>query len=130
MDIIEIMDQRHSGTARSLCYALGGKPLEIVDAWTARIGEENPLASIMDTAPAMTQEDAAEGAYWEIVRYAEKLYLAPMSREAALAVAAAITPAGKLHLADDVEFTDTDFVAAWNAAHPDQAAISRVVDIG
>lgn len=130
MDIIEIMDQRHSGTARSLCYTLGGTPIKIVDAWTARIGEENPLVSIMDTAPAMTPEDAAEGAYWDIVRYAKELYFAPMSREAALAVAAAITPAGVLHLAEDVEFTDTDFVAAWNAAHPDQAAISRVVDIG
>lgn len=130
MDIIEIMDQHHSGTARSLCYTLGGKPMKIVDAWTARIGEENPLASIMDTAPAMTPEDAAEGAYWEIVRYAKELYFAPMSREAALAVATAITPAGKLHLADDVEFTDTAFAAAWNAAHPDQPAITRVVDIG
>lgn len=130
MDIIEIMDQRHSGTARSLCYALGGKPTKIVDAWTARVGEENPLASIMDTAPAMTPEDAAEGAYWEIVRYAKDLYFAPMSREAALAVATAITPVGKLHLAEDVEFTDAAFVAAWNAAHPDQPAITRVVDIG
>lgn len=130
MDIIEIMDQHHSGTARSLCYTLGGKPLEIVDAWTTRIGEENPLASIMDTALFMTPEEAAEGAYWDIVRYAKDLYFAPMSRGAALAVAAAITPAGKLHLADDVEFTDAAFAAAWNAAHPDQPAISRVVDIG
>lgn len=130
MDIIEIMDQHHSGTARSLCYTLGGKPQKIVDAWTARIGEENPLASIMDTAPAMTPEDAAEGAYWDIVRYAKELYFAPMSREAALAVATAITPVGKLHLADDVEFTDAAFAAAWSAAHPDQAAITRVVDIG
>ena len=37
---------------------------------------------------------------------------------------------GKLHLADDIEFTDTSFADEWSDAHPDQARISRNIDIG
>lgn len=130
IDIISRMDQLHSGTARGLVYSLGGNPQEIIDRWTARIGEKNPLADLFGGDPALTLDDAAEGAYWDIVRYAKKLYFAEMTRDTAAIIANAITYHGTLKLATDVEFSDSSFADAWSAAHPDQPRLSRPVDIG
>ena len=130
MDIIERMGQLHSGSAILLVYNLGGDPMQIIDDWQSRIGESVPLAAMFGGEDTLTLDDAADGAYWDIVKYAKSLYLAPMTRETAVAVANAITPVGKLHLADDIEFTDIAFADAWSEAHPDQPRISRNVDIG
>lgn len=130
IDIISRMDQLHSGTVRGLVYSLGGNPQEIVDRWTARIGEKNPLADLFGGDPVLTLDDAAEGAYWDIVRYAKKLYFSGMTRDTAAIVANAITYQGTLKLATDVEFSDGSFADAWSAAHPDQPRLSRPVDIG
>lgn len=130
IDIISRMDQLHSGTARGLVYSLGGNPQEIIDRWTARIGEKNPLADLFGGDPTLTLDDAAEGAYWDIVRYAKKLYFSGMTRDTAAIVANAITYNGTLKLATDVEFSDLSFADAWSAAHPDQPRLSRPVDIG
>lgn len=130
MDIIERMGQLHSGSARLLVYNLGGDPMQIIDDWQSRIGESVPLAAMFGGESALSLDDAANGAYWDIVEYAKSLYLAPMTRETAVAVANAITTVGKLRLADDIEFTDIAFADAWSEAHPDQPRISRNVDIG
>lgn len=130
MDIIERMGQLHSGSARLLVYNLGGDPMQIIDDWQSRIGESVPLAAMFGSESALSLDDAANGAYWDIVEYAKSLYMAPMTRETAVAVANAITPVGKLRLADDIEFTDIAFADAWSEAHPDQPRISRNVDIG
>lgn len=130
MDIIERMGQLHSGSARLLVYTLGGDPIRIIDDWQARIGESVPLAAMFGGESTLSLDDAANGAYWDIVRYAKSLYMAPMTREAAVAVANAITSVGKLRLADDIEFTDIAFADGWSKAHPDQPRISRNVDIG
>lgn len=130
MDIIERMGQLHSGSARLLVYSLGGDPMQIINDWQSRIGDSVPLADWFGGANTLTLDDAANGAYWDIVKYAKSLYLAPMTRETAVAVANAITPVGKLHLADDIQFTDIAFADAWSEAHPDQPRISRNVDIG
>lgn len=130
MDIIERMGQLHSGSARLLVYNLGGDPMQIINDWQSRIGDSVPLADWFGGANALTLDDAANGAYWEIVKYAKSLYFAPMTRETAVIVANAITPVGKLRLADDIEFTDIAFADEWNDAHPDQPRISRNVDIG
>lgn len=79
---------------------------------------------------SLTLDDAAEGAYWDIVRYAKKLYFSRMTRDTAAIVANAITYQGTLKLATDVEFSDGSFADAWSAAHPDQPRLSRPVDIG
>lgn len=130
MDIIERMDQLHSGSARNLVYHLGGDPMQIINDWQARIGESVPLAAMFGGEDTLTLDDAANGAYWDIVKYAKSLYMARLTRDAAVAVANAITPVGKLHIADDIEFTNIAFADAWNDAHPDQPRISRNVDIG
>ncbi len=130
MDIITRMGQLHSGSARLLVYNLGGDPMQIINDWQSRIGDSVPLADWFGGAATLTLDDAENGAYWDIVKYAKSLYMAPMTRETAVAVANAITPVGKLHLADDIEFTDTSFADEWSDAHPDQARISRNVDIG
>lgn len=130
MDIIERMGQLHSGSARLLVYNLGGDPMQIINDWQSRIGHAVPLADWFGGANTLTLDDAANGAYWDIVKYAKSLYMARLTRDAAVAVANAITPVGKLHLADDIEFTDIAFANAWSKAHPDQPRISRNVDIG
>lgn len=130
MDIIERMGQLHSGSARLLVYNLGGDPMQIINDWQSRIGDSVPLADWFGGESALSLDDAANGAYWDIVEYAKSLYMAPMTRETAVAVANAITPVGKLRLADDIEFTDIAFADAWSEAHPDQPRISRNVDIG
>lgn len=130
MDIIERMGQLHSGSARLLVYNLGGDPMQIINDWQSRIGHAVPLADWFGGANTLTLDDAANGAYWDIVKYAKSLYMARLTRDAAVAVANAITPVGKLHLADDIEFTDIAFADAWSKAHPGQPRISRNVDIG
>ena len=130
MDIIERMGQLHSGSARLLVYNLGGDPMQIINDWQSRIGDSVPLAAMFGGESTLSLDDAANGAYWDIVEYAKSLYMAPMTRETAVAVANAITPVGKLRLADDIEFTDIAFADAWSEAHPDQPRISRNVDIG
>lgn len=130
IDLVSRMDQLHSATVRGLVYSLGGNPKEIIDRWTARIGETNPLADLLGGAPVMTPDDAAEGAYWDIVRYAKQLYFAGMTRDAAAIVANAITYHGTLKLAVDVEFCAESFADAWDAAHPDQPRLSRPVARG
>ena len=91
MDIIERMGQLHSGSARLLVYNLGGDPMQIIDDWQSRIGESVPLAAMFGGESALSLDDAANGAYWDIVEYAKSLYMAPMTRETAVAVANAIT---------------------------------------
>lgn len=134
IDIVSRMDRLHSGTARGLVYSLGGNPQEIIDRWTARIGEQNPLYDPLDDLlggdPVLTPDDAAEGAYWDIVRYAKKLYFSGITRDAAAIIANAITYQGTLKLATDVEFSDGSFADAWSAAHPDQPRLPRPVGIG
>ena len=128
--IIECMDNIHGASARNLCYTLGGNPLPIIEGYAARIGEKNPLADMLGIDGEMTLNDVADGAYWELVKYAKELYFGSMARETALAIANGITPYGTLRLADDIEFTDTAFANAWNKAHPDEHNISWFVDIG
>lgn len=130
MDIIERMDQLHSGSARNLVYHLGGDPMQIINDWQSRIGDSLPLADWFGGANTLTLDDAAYGAYLDIVKYAKSLYFATMTRETAVTVANAITSVGKLRLAEDIEFTDTAFANAWSRAHPDQPRISCNVDIG
>lgn len=130
MDIIERMDQLHSGSARNLVYHLGGDPMKIITDWQSRIGDSVPLADWFGGANTLTLDDAANGAYWDIVKYAKSLYFATMTRETSVTVANAITSVGKLRLAEDIEFTDIAFADAWSKAHPDQPRISRNVDIG
>lgn len=130
MDVIEKMNQRHSGTVRAFVATLGGDVIPIIKKWTDEIGKTDPLAGMFGVEPTFTVNDAADAAYWDIVKYAQDLYFKDMTRETATAVANAITYCGVLKLADDLEFTDTGFADAWSDAHPDQPRISRVIDIG
>ena len=130
MDILERMGQLHSGSARALVYTLGGNPLPVISEWEGRIGESVPFSDLFGGDAVLTLDDAADGAYWDIVKLAKRLYFANMTRETAIAVANAITPVGMLRLADDIEFNDESFAKAWNDAHEDQPHISRYIDIG
>ena len=130
MDVLDRMYQLHSGSASSLVYNFGGNLTQLITEWEGRIGESIPLAELFGQNPTLTLDDAADGLYWDIVKLAKKLYFADMSRETAVAVANSITSVGKLHLADDIEFTDVAFAKAWSDAHEDQQPICRIVDIG
>ena len=70
MDIIERMGQLHSGSARLLVYNLGGDPMQIINDWQSRIGDSVPLADWFGGANTLTLDDAANGAYWDIVKLA------------------------------------------------------------
>lgn len=129
MDIIAKMGELHSGSARGLLYTLGGSVDDIIKDAEASVGQQNDVMKMFGRPP-ITEEDAAEDAYWAIVKRCEAMYLAPITRDRAVVIANAITPCGVLHLADDVEFTDEGFADAWNKAHPDEDPISRNVDIG
>lgn len=130
MDVLDRMYQLHSGSASSLVYNFGGNLTQLITEWEGRIGESIPLAELFGQNPTLTLDDAANGLYWDIVKLAKKLYFADMTRETAVAVANSITPVGKLHLADDIEFTDVEFAKVWSDAHEDQQPICRIVDIG
>lgn len=123
MDIPERMGQLHSDSARTLVYTLGGDPMQIIDEWQGVIGKRVPFADSFGGDATITLDDATDGAYRDIVKLAEILYFANMTREAAVAVANAITPVGTLHLAEDVEFSDVSFAKAWSDAHTDQPRI-------
>lgn len=129
MEIIAKISERHNGSARRLLYTLGGSVDDIIKEAEASVGQQNDVMKMFGR-PSITEEDAAENAYWEIVKRCKAMYLAPINRDRAVVIANAITACGVLHLADDVEFTDEGFAEAWNKAHPNEAPISRYTDIG
>ncbi len=125
MDIIAKMDERHHGfSVRCLLYSLGGNTTDIIKEAEALVGQQNDVMKMFGQPP-VTEDDAAEIAYWEIVKRCKAMYLAPITRDQAVVIANAITSCGVLHLADDVEFNDIAFCDAWNDAHPGEEPIRR-----
>ena len=125
MDIIAKMNERHhSGSVRRLLYALGSDATDIIKDAEALAGQQNGVMEMFGVPPT-TEDDAAEIAYWEIVKRCKALYFAPITRDQAVVIANAITACGVLHLADDVEYNDTTFCDAWNDAHPNEEPIRR-----
>lgn len=129
MDIIAKMDERHHSNARLMLYTLGGDATDIIKDAEALVGQQNDVMKMFGQPP-VTEEDAAESAYWEIVKRCKALYFASIVRDHAVATVNAITSFGVLHFADGFEFNDGTFADAWNEAHPDEEPIRRHVDIG
>lgn len=133
MDLIAKMDERHSNKARLMLYAWGGSVNDIIKDAEESVGQQNDVMKMFGQPP-ITEEDAAEDAYWAIVKRCKAMYLAPITRDHAAAIVSAITAYGVLHLADDIEFNAWGFADAWNDAHPSEKPISPYgdadIDIG
>lgn len=114
--------ERHGNTIFPVCIDLSIDYIAIIGKYQNRIGETDFLGG------TMTKEDAADGAYWEIVKACRHKYMAALSRETAVAIANAMTASGHLYLADDLLWNNVTFAEAWSNENPDQPNIQH--DIG
>lgn len=118
---------RHGSSIFSAAVRLNVDDQSIISNWESRIGEQDELAAMLGKGP-ITQDEAADAAYWEIVKACTAAYFGGISRADAVVIANAITDCGSLCLADDLCFSNDSFASAWNAAHPDDEPIQRTPD--
>lgn len=102
-----------SGDTLALCI-LGGNPDVIFSRYEARIGERDPLVELLGMSPTSV-DDLAEGAYREIRREIERLYMRNLSRADvdAMVKALELLPNGKLTIHEGMEYNDHTLVYAW-----------------
>lgn len=120
----EIIAHCHGNDIFRVATDLGVDYTAIIRTWEDKIGSLDPLDAALGLAP-LERREAADCAYWEIVKACRSAYFSPMTRADALAIANALISNGCLHLADDLQYNSLGFVYAWNTAHPDEEPIRR-----
>ena len=107
---------------RRLLRKLNYDYLSIIDHWESRIGEAVPLGDLYGGNANLTIEDAAEAAYFELVKTAKELYFSRLNRDTASTIANSLV-SGTLKLAVDLKYNSCTFAAAWHDLHPDEEKI-------
>lgn len=71
---------------------------------------------------ALTADDLAQDAHWEILKAIRAAFFGRMPRQQAEATLATLSafPAATLTLCDDLTYNDLTFAADWSEAHPDE----------
>lgn len=140
--IHRLVADRHGLYPHILLKDLGGDPYAIIDRWQQRYNDDpNPMdAETYDAQrhdihkqmsylfgetpdPGICAAEAADCAYYDIIKEIKRLYFGGLDRAAAVTINAAIGPYGHLQLAygnDDLTFNAALFRSAWEAAHPDE----------
>lgn len=140
--IHRLVADRHGLYPHILLKNLGGDPYAIIDRWQQRYNDDpNPMdAETYDAQrhdihkqmsrlfgeapdPGICAAEAADCAYYEIIKEIKRLYFGRLDRAAAVTINAAIGPYGHLQLAygnEDLTFNAALFRSAWEAAHPDE----------
>lgn len=138
----DLVIDRHTLLPHLLLRDLGGDPDSIIDRWQQRYNDDpNPMdAETYDAQrhdihkqmsrlfgeapdPGICAAEAADCAYYEIIKEIKRLYFGGLDRAAAVTINAAIGPYGHLQLAygnEDLTFNAALFRSAWEAAHPDE----------
>lgn len=142
VSIHELTIARHGGRPELLLRDLGGDPDSIIDRWQQRYNE-HPDPTSAETydaqrsdvnyrmshiwerlnAPSICAAEAADCAYYEIVKEIKRLYFGRLDRAAAVMIYDAIGDFGELRLVDncdDLTFNDFAFRCAWEDAHTEE----------
>lgn len=140
--IHRLVADRHGLYPHILLKNLGGDPYAIIDRWQQRYNDDpNPMdAETYDAQrsdvnyrmshiweqlndPSICAAEAADCAYYEIIKEIKRLYFGGLDRAAAVTINAAIGPYGHLQLAHgnaELTFNAALFRSAWEAAHPEE----------
>lgn len=138
----DLVIDRHTLLPELLLRDLGGDPYAIIDHWQQRYNDDpNPMdaetydaqrsdihkqmSRLFGEAPdsGICAAEAADYAYYDIIKEIKRLYFGGLDRAAAVTINAAIGPYGHLQLAygnEDLTFNAALFRSAWEAAHPDE----------
>nr|DAG17430.1 MAG TPA: hypothetical protein [Caudoviricetes sp.] len=138
----DLVIDRHTLLPHLLLRDLGGDPDSIIDRWQQRYNDDpNPMdAETYDAQrhdihkqmsrlfgeapdPGICAAEAADCAYYEIIKEIKRLYFGRLDRAAAVMIYDAIGDFGELRLVDncdDLTFNDFAFRCAWEAAHTDE----------
>ena len=139
VSIHELTTARHGGRPELLLRNLGGDPDTIIAHWQQRYNEhpDPTSAETYDaqrsdvnyrmshvwerlTDPSICAAEAADCAYYEIIKEIKRLYFGRLDRAAAVMIYDAIGDFGELRLVDncdDLTFNDFAFRCAWEDAH-------------
>lgn len=142
VSIHELTTARHGGRPELLLRNLGGDPDSIIKHWQQRYNEHpDPTSPETYDAqrsdvnyrmshiwerlndPSICAAEAADCAYYEIIKEIKRLYFSRLDRAAAVTINAAIGPYGHLQLAHgnaELTFNAALFRSAWEAAHPEE----------
>lgn len=140
--IHELTIARHGGRPELLLRNLGGDPDSIIARWKQRYNEHpDPTSDETYDAqqsdinyrmshiweqlndPSICAAEAADCAYYEIIKEIKRLYFGGLDRAAAVMIYDAIGDFGELRLVDncdDLTFNDFAFRCAWEAAHTEE----------
>ncbi len=146
VSIHELTTARHGGRPELLLRNLGGDPDSIIARWQQRYNEHpDPTSPETYDAqrsdvnyrmshiwerlndPSICAAEAADCAYYEIIKEIKRLYFGRLDRAAAVMIYDAIGDFGDLRLVDncdDLTFNDFAFRCAWEAAHPEEKKLS------
>ena len=142
VSIHELTTARHGGRPELLLRNLGGDPDSIIDRWQQRYNEHpDPTSPETYDAqrsdvnyrmshiwerlndPSICAAEAADCAYYEIIKEIKRLYFGRLDRAATVMIYDAIGDFGELRLVDncdDLTFNDFAFRCAWEAAHTEE----------
>lgn len=138
----DLVIDRHTLLPHLLLRDLGGDPDSIIDRWQQRYNDDpNPMdAETYDAQrsdvnyrmshiweqlndPSICAAEAADCAYYEIIKEIKRLYFGRLDRAAAVTINAAIGYYGHLQLVHgdaELTFNAALFRSAWEAAHPEE----------
>lgn len=122
-----LCNARHTILPNILLHDLGGNVAAIFDRWQQRYDAhpgdgDKTLRKLFEDPDGISSTDAADGAYYEIVREIRRLYFSRIDRAAAQVILMALGADGSIDLITDnpdLHFNSSSFRDAWNAVHPD-----------
>ncbi len=142
VQIHHLVADRHGLYPHILLKDLGGDPYAIIDHWQQQYNDDpNPMdAETYDAQrhdihkqmsrlfgeapdPGICAAEAADCAYYEIIKEIKRLYFGGLDRAAAVMIYDAIGDFGELRLVDncdDLTFNDFAFRCAWEDAHTEE----------
>ena len=117
---------------------LGGDPDAIIAAYQDRVDhperEDSEWAAMFGLPVGLSVEDAAQNAYWDIVKEIERLHFSRMSRTTAVEVANLLCDLGSYCIIvgnADLTYNYYCFALTWNKCNPDKEPLRHAApDIG
>lgn len=112
----DLIAERHSESVYRAACNLNVNHVDIINKHIDTIGTPIYLLYVN----FITADDAADAAYWEIIKACETAYLNSLSRTEVETLSKALRQIGTLRLADDLEYNDSSIISAWERVHNEQ----------
>lgn len=111
-----LIAERHSDSVYRAACNLNVNHVDIINKHISTIGNHDELMDVLNVAP-ITAEDAADAAYWEIIKACETVYIRTLSRTEVETLSKALHQIGTLRLAEDLEYNDSSIISTWERIH-------------